>query len=238
MHRCHARLNGAFMAQHLADYGADCMGCHDGKTNLATFDHAKTRFPLVGKHAGVPCRQCHTGPSFAAAPTTCSACHAKDDAHKGQFGTDCGACHKATAWLDVTFDHSKTAFPLDGQHLSVTCAQCHANGVFKGTPTTCEACHQAPATHVGSIFTGGCADCHTTAGWKPASLSNHTFPIDHGGTVSDCAVCHPANYAAYTCYGCHAHNEADISASHAQEGITSVQDCVKCHPNGRGEGGG
>jgi hypothetical protein len=235
---CHARLNGAFMAQHQADYGSDCIGCHDGKANLATFDHTKTHFPLEGQHSSVLCRRCHTGPSFAAAPTTCSACHAKDDAHKGQFGIDCGGCHKATAWLDVTFDHSKTAFPLDGRHLTTTCAQCHTNGVFKGTPTTCAACHQAPATHAGTFFTGGCADCHTTAGWKPATLSNHTFPIDHGGAVSDCAVCHPTNYGAYTCYGCHAHNEADIRARHLDEGITNVQDCVKCHPNGRGEGGG
>ncbi len=233
---CHGQLNAPFIAQHRADFSGDCLGCHDGKTTLATFDHSITRFPLEGKHASAVCRQCHTGTTLSAAPTTCSACHAKDDAHKGQFGTDCGGCHKATAWLDVTFDHSKSSFPLDGQHKTVACTQCHANSVFKGTPTACSACHQAPATHVGSLFTGSCTDCHTTAGWKPATLLDHSFPIDHGGSASECAVCHPANYAAYTCYGCHAHTQAGIVAKHLDEGITNVQDCVKCHPDGRGGG--
>jgi len=233
---CHARLDAPFMAQHQTAYGPDCLGCHDGKTHLTTFDHGTTPFPLVGKHVGVGCSACHTGPSFASTPTACNACHAKDDAHKGQFGTDCAACHSATGWKDATIDHNKTAFPLDGLHVNVACTKCHVNSVFKGTPTVCSACHQAPATHVGTTFAGGCADCHATSGWKPAKLANHTFPISHGGTTSDCAVCHPANFAAYTCYGCHAHTPSGIVASHRGEGITNVTDCVKCHPTGSGGG--
>jgi hypothetical protein len=233
---CHASINAAFMAQHRTAYGPDCLACHDGKTHLTTFDHSTTSFPLEGKHVGVACTGCHTGPTYAATSATCSACHAKDDAHKGQFGADCGGCHKATGWLDATFDHSKSAFPLDGKHVSVACTGCHTNGLFKGTPTACAACHQAPATHVGTTFTGGCADCHATTGWKPGKLASHSFPIDHGGAVSDCAVCHPANYAAYTCYGCHAHTPADIKTRHLDEGITDVTDCVKCHANGQGGG--
>jgi hypothetical protein len=138
----------------------------------------------------------------------------------------------------VTFDHSKSAFPLDGKHLTLQCAQCHEKGVFKGTQTACSACHKQPATHVGAFFTGTCTDCHTTAGWKPANLKNHPFPLDHGGTLSECAVCHPTNYATYTCYGCHEHTEAGTRAQHAEEGITDLRDCVKCHAGGRGEGGG
>ena len=233
---CHTGLDATFMTQHQTAYGADCLGCHDGKTHLTTFDHSRTAFPLEGKHVGVVCSTCHTSPTYAGTSATCSACHAKDDAHKGQFGTDCGACHKATGWPDAAIDHSKTAFPLDGLHVSVACTQCHVNNVFKGTPTACASCHTAPATHVGTTFAGGCADCHATSGWKPAKLVNHTFPIDHGGTASDCAVCHAANYGAYTCYGCHAHTPADIRTRHLDEGITDVTDCVKCHANGRGGG--
>jgi hypothetical protein len=230
---CHAKDDA-----HKGRFGTDCAGCHQATAwRDVTFDHSKSSFPLEGKHANVPCTQCHTGPTFAATGSTCSDCHAKDDAHKGQFGTDCGGCHKATAWLDVTFDHSKSAFPLDGQHLTVKCAQCHDKGIFKGTPTACAACHPRPSTHDGNFFTGGCADCHTTAGWKPANLRNHPFPIDHGGTVSECAVCHPTTYATYTCYGCHEHTEAGTRARHLEEGITDLRDCVKCHPGGRGEGG-
>ena len=233
---CHTGLNASFMAQHQTAYGTDCIGCHDGKTHLAAIDHATTAFPLVGKHVGVTCSSCHVGPSLAAASPTCAACHAKDDAHKGGFGTDCASCHSATGWKDATIDHSKTAFPLDGMHTSVTCTKCHVNSVFKGTPTTCAACHQAPATHVGTAFAAGCASCHATSGWKPATLANHTFPINHGGTTSACAVCHPADYSAYTCYGCHAHTPSGILASHRGEGITDVTNCVKCHATGSGGG--
>jgi hypothetical protein len=230
---CHAKDDA-----HQGKFGTDCAGCHQATAwKDVTFDHSKSAFPLEGKHAAVPCVQCHTGPAFAAAGTTCSGCHAKDDAHQGKFGADCGGCHKATAWTDVTFDHSKAAFPLDGQHLTVKCAQCHDKGVFKGTPTACADCHQRPATHAGSFFTGGCTDCHTTAGWKPANLRNHPFPIDHGGGASECAVCHPTNYAAYTCYGCHEHSEVGTRAQHLEEGITDLRDCVKCHAGGQGEGG-
>jgi len=231
---CHAKDDA-----HQGKFGKDCAGCHQATAwKDVTFDHSKSAFPLDGKHTGVECLKCHAGPGFAVAGSTCGACHAKDDAHKGQFGTDCGGCHRTTAWTDVSFDHSKSAFPLDGKHLTLQCAQCHDKGVFKGTATACSACHKQPATHVGAFFTGTCTDCHTTAGWKPANLRNHPFPLDHGGTLSECAVCHPVNYATYTCYGCHEHTEAGTRAQHAEEGITDLRDCVKCHAGGRGEGGG
>jgi hypothetical protein len=230
---CHAKDDA-----HEGRFGTDCAGCHQATAwKDVTFDHSKSAFPLDGKHTGVACLECHAGPGFAVAGSTCGACHSKDDAHKGQFGADCGGCHKTTAWKDVTFDHSKSAFPLDGKHLTVKCAQCHEKGVFKGTATACSACHKQPATHVGTFFAGTCTDCHTTAGWKPANLKNHPFPLDHGGTLSECAVCHPVNYATYTCYGCHDHTEAGTLAQHAEEGITDLRDCIKCHAGGRREGG-
>ncbi|MCX6843581.1 MAG: hypothetical protein NTX53_15005, partial [candidate division WOR-3 bacterium] len=35
---------------------------------------------------------------YKGTPHTCVACHQKDDKHNGQFGTDCGACHKTETW--------------------------------------------------------------------------------------------------------------------------------------------
>jgi hypothetical protein len=231
---CHAAddaHNGAF--------GTDCGACHKPTTwTDVSFDHSNTAFPLTGGHSGLACTGCHATGTFAVSGSTCRACHAADDAHNGAFGTDCGACHKPTVWTDVSFDHSKTAFPLTGKHQGLQCTRCHPGGVFQGTSTTCLACHTAPATHVGALFSGrSCAGCHTTAGWTPATLPNHTFPLNHGRTTSACAVCHPSNYASYTCYGCHEHSQAEMIASHQEHGITDLSDCVHCHPTGRGDGG-
>jgi hypothetical protein len=233
---CHAAKD-----PHEGKLGQNCAGCHTATGwQPATFDHATSPFPLTGGHVNVACDRCHKDALFVNTPSVCSACHAKDDKHTGQFGQDCAACHKTSAWADVTFDHNKTAFPLTGKHTGVKCDSCHANGVFKGAATVCESCHKQPASHVG-VFGTTCADCHSSAGWTPANLANHPFPLSHGngGSNSPCATCHPTNdYKKYTCYGCHRHDAATEQARHANEGITDLTNCIKCHANGRRENGG
>ena len=111
---CHAAIDAAFMKQHEAAYGADCLACHDG-SGTAKVDHSKFPFKLTGKHATVPCGGCHDGAKsmqdFQKTPQDCYSCHAKDDEHKGSFGKDCGSCHTTNGWGDATFDH--TVFPVD-----------------------------------------------------------------------------------------------------------------------------
>ena len=54
-----------------------------------------------------------------------------------------------------------------------------------------------------------------------------------------CATCHlSGNYKQYTCHGCHEHQQARIIAEHREEGITNIQNCVRCHrsPHGDAEG--
>jgi hypothetical protein len=225
---------------HKGQFGTDCAGCHN--TNAwpdAQFDHSKTVFPLTGKHEGVKCQDCHQNGVFKDTSQNCVGCHQKDDAHKGQFGTDCAGCHNTNAWPEAQFDHSKTAFPLTGKHEGVNCQDCHQNGVFKGTQADCVACHADPAFHKDAFGTR-CADCHTTAGWQPATFNlRHTFPIDHGERgASTCRTCHPNSVKAYTCYGCHEHTQAETIARHAEEVRGDISDCVKCHPTGREEEGG
>jgi hypothetical protein len=225
---------------HDGQFGTDCAQCHTpADWQKATFDHSQTAFPLVGKHADVACAQCHVDNVFQGTPQDCYACHQKDDAHDGQFGTDCARCHTPADWQQVTFDHAETAFPLTGAHLQVACTQCHVNNVFQGTPTDCSACHADPAYHAG-LFGTDCASCHTTTAWSPAQFDGpHTFPINHGERGnSSCQTCHPDRLQAYTCYGCHEHQQASIVARHREEGITNIQDCVRCHPTGREEEGG
>jgi len=225
---------------HKGQFGKDCAACHVTDTwQGATFDHSKSAFPLTGKHSDIACESCHVNQVFKGTPTECVACHQKDDAHKGQFGTDCAACHVTDTWEGATFDHSKSAFPLTGKHSDVACESCHVNQVFKGTPTGCVACHQDPAFHLGA-FGNACADCHTTAAWRPARYNRpHTFPINHGESGgSSCQTCHPDRFQAYTCYGCHAHNPAEIQRRHLGEGISDFRNCTQCHATGQREGGG
>ncbi len=197
---------------HDGQLGTACEACHTPQGwDQATFDHAKSAFPLKGKHQQVKCEQCHVNNVFKGTPTTCVACHKQDDAHNGAFGTDCAACHTPTRWDDVTFDHAQTVFPLVGQHRQVSCQQCHANNVFKGTPTTCVACHADPAFHRGAFGTD-CASCHTPNGWAPARYrGSHPAIADEGGSGinhghTSCRTCHPTTVREYTCLACHSNN--------------------------------
>jgi hypothetical protein len=91
----------------------------------------------------------------------------------------------------TNFDHLTTGFELIGQHRDLPCEACHANAVFKGTPTDCAACHGVgtairatakPASHI--LSTNQCASCHTPIAWKPA------VNFDHTQARGSCSVCH------------------------------------------------
>ncbi|MFZ2489321.1 MAG: hypothetical protein WAZ19_14510 [Anaerolineae bacterium] len=226
---------------HDGQFGSDCAACHSTtRWQDATFDHSRTDFPLTGQHVNARCTQCHVNNVFRGTPTDCASCHLKDDAHDGQFGSDCAACHSTTRWQDATFDHSRTDFPLTGQHSEAECVQCHVNNVFRGTPTDCAACHVDPDFHRGA-FGQTCSNCHNTTAWRPASFGRpHTFPMNHGGANS-CRTCHTAQVQSYTCYTCH--NAQEVEQEHREEGINDFQNCMQCHPTGEegddgGSGGG
>jgi mono/diheme cytochrome c family protein len=104
-------------------------------------------------------------------------------------------------------------------------------------PHQCIACHEDPKVHRGQ-FGLDCVRCHTLSAWVPASLTRHTFPLDHGdaGDVA-CETCHIDTYAVNTCYECHDHKPADMEQVHLAEGIDQFQNCQACHPTGiKGEG--
>jgi predicted CXXCH cytochrome family protein len=139
-----------------------CEACHSTNEwkDLARFDHARTKFPLLGAHRSVACIDCHRPPNmertmihvqFAGASTSCKDCH--ENPHADQFSTrgdDCASCHNSNKWRPSLFDHEKTAFSLKGAHQDVACAACHTTKkpvdgklvlFYKPTPTACSACH-------------------------------------------------------------------------------------------------
>ncbi len=207
---CHRQMNVAFMGQHVQEFGSACLACHDGSDRFGkAFVHTAS-FPLQGKHATVACAQCHSGvrqaADFKAAPTSCFACHQADDPHQGRFGTSCETCHTPNGWKPAAFDHNLAAFKLTGKHQQVACESCHQNGVFKGTPMQCSACHGKDDPHQGQM--PQCETCHTTDGWKPVNFDHNAtlFPLTgaHGrvacrnchqtlafkGTPTQCVACH------------------------------------------------
>ncbi len=217
---------------HQGRFGTACETCHTPNGwKPAQFDHNLAAFKLEGKHASVQCEACHVNGQFKGTPQDCFSCHRKDDRHNGQFGTACEACHTPVSWSNVTFDHNRSRFPLTGAHATVQCTRCHQNGVFRGTPTECAACHAEPAFHAGLFRGQSCGSCHSTVAWRPAQYNGpHTFPMNHGGARL-CSDCHRPNLTTWTCYTCH--NPTKISQKHLKEGISNFTNCVACHPTGR-----
>jgi hypothetical protein len=151
---------------HKRQLGDGCGQCHgetDWKTNVR-FDHDLTDFPLLGKHDGLTCVQCHTSPAFLDADPVCGSCHQKQDIHNGRFGADCSTCHNPVEWMRWTFNHdTQTDYPLTGKHKQADCESCHRTPVTGqiDISTRCITCHVADDKHRGSFGTA-CERCHTT----------------------------------------------------------------------------
>jgi hypothetical protein len=227
---CHARIDANFQASHTKTFGGECLSCHDGLDSFGkSFTHANTSFPLFGKHDVLECQSCHAGMStmktVKETPQDCFACHQKDDAHKGQYGTQCASCHSPEGWLPASFDHSKSSFPLKGAHSSVECSACHSNQVYKGTSQECFACHRQDDKHSGQMGTD-CALCHTVEGWDHIIFdhSQSKFPLTGGHTGLPCVKCHAEGKftgMSTECNACHAEPKYHLSLFDAN--------CSVCH---------
>ena len=239
----------------VSGFSTDCAMCHTTAPGWspATFDHDAEFFPIYsGTHNGQwsACIECHPNPMDYSI-FTCTTCHTNpetDGQHDGIPGYiyesgACLSCHPNGE--GAGFDHNTTDFPLLGQHIGVSCSECHAGG-YAGTPTACEACHMADynATigpdHAAAQFPTDCAQCHNENGWTPSTFDhdNQYFPIysgNHDGEWNTCADCHnnSADYTQFTCINCH-DNQSELANEHDEViGYTySSAACYSCHPNG------
>jgi hypothetical protein len=212
---CHARDD-----VHKNALGKACEKCHDAADwkKPTRFDHAKSSYPLTGKHEKVECDKCHKAAKLNLKPDAdgriigkykplpfeeCSTCHA--DPHKGRLSAKCSGCHNTRDFKDVNrkeFDHSKTRYPLTGKHLVAQCESCHGVNLTKKAPVfaKCEDCHVD--VHYGRGTLRGqpadCAGCHSTSGFAPSTYTvqqhaSATFVL--GGRHADvkCSLCHVAS---------------------------------------------
>ena len=134
---CHRDVHGGYA-------GVQCASCHDVEGWKSRFDadaHRRTNFPLQGRHALLPCEQCHgdrRDRSFARPTVACWECHQADlQTAVGQGGRS-PAASRATrsspAWAATasgagapgTFGGHGACFPIDsGNHAGITCTKCH-----------------------------------------------------------------------------------------------------------------
>jgi Cytochrome c7 and related cytochrome c len=202
---------------HHGSFPEGCQSCHNTsgwkKISLQSvnqrFDHSKTKFPLEGKHASVDCAQCHANGDFKKPLVfaKCMDCH--KDAHKGQFAKradqgECASCHTVQGWKPSKFtvkEHASTAYPLQGGHARLECAQCHIpkgqDTVFKVKFDRCTDCHsdRHAGQFAGAPYFNACERCHTVNGYKPSTftLAKHKethFALTGGHVAVPCADCH------------------------------------------------
>jgi len=197
---------------HQPTFGPVCTTCHTTNAWRTTkIDHARTAFPLVGRHATVACASCHKQNAMTVKPrsNTCAACHV--DVHRGTFKQDCKSCHNESSFAKAPFDHGQTKFPLDGKHAPVACAACHKTMTlaaksaarrvadFRGLGTTCVSCHTD--VHKGELG-ATCESCHTSSSFGVTSYRHVRFPDFFGG-----------QHASVTCDRCHIGSDATPVAS-------------------------
>ena len=232
-----------------------CLSCH----TLARwrppqrFDHAKTSFPLTGRHASVACASCHPNRSDSLATDPdrkfavlkgvkhqgCSSCHR--DPHQGRFGATCQSCHSTAGWKEgarANFDHNRTGFPLTGRHAAVACASCHKTRSPSGAVTftkmahgRCTDCHRDP--HQGRLG-ATCQQCHSTGGWRVVGTRSNfdhdrtRFPLRGEHREVACQQCHapgrPLRLGTPSCAGCH--RDVHQGQLAGRSGTTA---CESCH---------
>ena len=210
--KCHANqvFKGLKFAQctdchkspHRQPMSSACTSCHTNDSwKTQRIDHAKTAFPLRGRHADVACVKCHTKPPLQAALKfdRCAACH--QDPHRAAFKQDCSSCHNETGFGRGTFDHATgTKFPLTGAHAPLACAKCHKNAPaaragaarvveFRGLATSCVSCHED--VHK-AVLGKACEACHTSVSFRVPTFTHPRLPEFFAGQHQGvpCAKCH------------------------------------------------
>lgn len=217
---------------HQARLPQGCTTCHAMDAWVVPdFDHYLSGYPLEGLHSAVTCEKCHGADVTEPLPHgTCKDCH--KDVHKGQFGKrTCDTCHTVVD-LDFripAFDHTKTAYPLVGEHTTVACAECHGAGVkAKYVPVghaDCDDCHEDP--HAAKFEPTDCRTCHAETGWAVGEFDHGRtdFPLIGAHLGVACESCHPneqwSGIAHETCDACH--------ADHPHGAAFTPASCAECH---------
>lgn len=204
----------------------DCSNCHNTRsfasTTYSVEKHNETGFMLEGAHLATPCFACHKENrwKFRGIGQNCTNCH--ENIHKNTIENkywpdhDCRNCHNVKKWNDVSFDHSRTGFPLLDKHAVLSCAQCHkTKNSFDGLTKNCLNCHKDIHIHQFDDKET-CTRCHDFKDWK-AGLFNHdntNFKLGLSHRNVACDKCH--------------YKENSPTGTYVKYKITKIK-CADCH---------
>lgn len=217
----------------------ECSACHNDhhgrnfqivRLNKKLFNHDLAGFSLKGKHAKIDCNSCHKSAfikdpvlkkkagTYLGLDQNCLSCH--EDYHQGKLSSNCSSCHNFDSFKNATgFDHSKTKFPLLGQHKNVDCIECHKTEILNGKKFqnfsglkfgNCTDCHID--VHKNK-FGQNCKQCHTeesfhfNVGMKAFDHDKTNFKLIGKHKLVDCKQCHKTSMTAPLkhryCTDCH-----------------------------------
>ncbi|MDP2342065.1 MAG: hypothetical protein Q8O67_13995 [Deltaproteobacteria bacterium] len=185
---------GCHVDPHAQEFGLLCRSCHteEGWQPLFLVDaHRRTQFPLSGRHATLPCEECHVEKrerTFTRTALACTSCHARDAARASATTLDhralsssCQLCHVPTSFSPARLAEHESCFPLAGTvHAPVRCAECHSANAIVGARIS-GACRGVAVR---------CADCHAHA--KGISDRQHRDVVGYAHASEKCAGCHQA----------------------------------------------
>ena len=236
---------------HQGKQSSNCTTCHTQDAFLPTlgFDHAQTRFALVGKHQTMECEDCHRiekeGRDFnqfgQVELVQCYGCH--DDVHNNQYGRNCKECHNESSFAPIekvaavptqvqqqeqlpenTFNHNESNFPLKGKHRQAGCRECHKGNYNQ--PVAHQLCKDCHADFHKDQFiqieeNKDCSGCHTEDGFSPS-----TYTVErHNQTGFPLEGAHLAT----PCLLCH---QTDVGKwDFSKKG----NNCTDCHQNIHGD---
>ncbi|MGH7740460.1 MAG: cytochrome c3 family protein [Candidatus Eiseniibacteriota bacterium] len=212
--------NSCHEDHHHGQLSLECQNCHGNASfkPAVKFDHAKSRFPLTGKHEKVECAKCHLATERLTIAMDsegkqiplykplhfedCNVCHTKDP-HEGKFGKTCAGCHVTDSFHVIkkaAFNHDQTKYPLRGKHATVECAKCHDPKLAWGRKPLFEHCGQCHKDgHAGQATIAGkpadCDACHRVEGFEPSifTVEKHQlskYPLEGKHMTADCSRCH------------------------------------------------
>ena len=232
--------------------GRDCNACHSQQAGWAQ----------AGFHANTPtvatCAGCHLNLEPPAGFTS--------QDHSTIGGTDCAACHRYPTWQGAAPQSiatggfavpqppaaSATTQPAGTlAHPAVsTCTSCHASTGFKpaigydhaAATTSCNACHEAGSSHVGTAWNGAISEGGGAGDTRPYTTSvtatfktdsrlitypNHFYPVD-------CWQCHtlPSGISHVTSGSAYTADGTGWYFPHDENRMANPSTCVMCHPNG------
>lgn len=192
----------------------------------AGFDHAKTQFPLTGKHKAVTCKSCH-GPVIGKMDNfqDCVGCH--KNPHGTQFqarwtNKACSDCHSTEGFRKLKFNHNQDSrFEILGKHKLVKCASCHTKGRFRWLDSTpdCKVCHADP--HKGQFEPKPCASCHNYDGFKMSKSAPSTLGAKTAGV--------PTSSSAMPSMAGFNHDQTGFPLVGRHQAVT----CDNCHVGGK-----